>query len=699
MNSIIQKSSQKPSRSSYWFGGTESPILTQFMNESQLDSHKMFKLTSGKKAIANFVQIVTNQSIPVTFNTKGESYTDGKRVVIGSNIIEPKDFDVAVGLALHEGSHIKLSDFSLLRRISDLIPTMVTDASIKMGILKPVSIIKDLWNWVEDRRIDSFIYDQAPGYRGYYQAMYGKYFNSPAIDKGLLSDEYRTETIDSYFFRIINLHNTNSQLDALNGLQAIYNLVDFKTISRLKSSQDSFDIALGIFKIMLKSLIVEQQQKEDEAKENGDGETGDGSGGGNGDGSENTLTDEQFDELLKSVEDMEKGESSDGDSNGKSVEMPGDGTDGDSASKEEPKNPIKLTKKQKELLKKAIEKQKEFMEGKTDDSKDQISKKDSRKLDSIGETGSELKSVGSSVEQRYGNGTHKPIQVVTVKRLTQNLLESGDFPLVGYSVSKDYQAEVDKGIQLGFMLGKKLQIRSESRTTVFNRQKVGKIDKRMIASLGYGNESVFQFNDIDSFKKANIHISIDASGSMDGKKWRETMINTVAMCKAVDMIAGLEIQVTYRTTIGGRNSSNPMLPYVVMAYDSRVDKLTKVKSMFPSFEANGVTPEGLCFEAILKEFIPADTTIDSYFINISDGAPWFSNSDMEYEGTAAHNHTKAMVKKIQGMGIKVLSYFVSDYSSNLSSGFKKMYGASAKSIDVTSVSEIAKTMNKLFLTK
>ena len=72
-----------------------------------------------------------------------------------------------------------------------------------------------MWNYVEDRRIDSFIYSQAPGYRGYYTAMYDKYFNDPMIDKGLTSDEYTDETIDSYMFRIINLHNKNTDITKL----------------------------------------------------------------------------------------------------------------------------------------------------------------------------------------------------------------------------------------------------------------------------------------------------------------------------------------------------------------------------------------------------------------------------------------------------------------------------------------------------
>ena len=37
---------------------------------------------------------------------------DGEKVVIGANLND-KNFDVAVGLALHEGSHSKSSDFNI----------------------------------------------------------------------------------------------------------------------------------------------------------------------------------------------------------------------------------------------------------------------------------------------------------------------------------------------------------------------------------------------------------------------------------------------------------------------------------------------------------------------------------------------------------------------------------------------------------
>jgi len=677
----------KYNNSSYWLQDWENDdMLVDTMTDMEKKSHDVYKLAAAKRAISNFVNIVTNDSIPVRFNTRGNSYTDGKTVVIGSSVVEPKDFDVAVGLALHEGSHIKLSDFDLLANISSLVPDSIRDTSIKKGILTPLETIKNLWNYVEDRRIDSYVFNSAPGYRDYYRAMYDKYFNDVLIDKALLSDEYTTEEVDSYMFRIINLHNKNTQLSALKGLKEIYSLVGLNNIDRLKNSLDTFNVALAMFQVILKSLPPAQDTKQDDSKDDS-----------------KSMSDDEFQNMLDNMDGSTEMSGGDTPQGGDSMEVdtpPSGGSQGQQ-SKSDTKNKMELSDRQKDLLKKKIQKQKDFMYG--DIKKKQITKKDSETVEALDESGSEITSVGQGVDDGYGR-VSKGTECIVVKKLTRSLFEDESFPMTSSNyynrselgkIRMDYTTEVQNGIKLGTILGRKLQVRGEDRNTVFNRQRVGKIDKRMISSLGFGNENVFQYMETDSYKKANLHISIDASGSMGGDKWKNTLTNVVALCKAVDMIQNLTIQVSFRTTSGN-------LPYIVMAYDSRKDKFSKVKSMFGGLQAGGTTPEGLCFEAIMKNFLGSNTDMDSYFLNISDGEPYFHGRQFYYAGTMAEEHTKKQVKKIEGMGIKTLSYFVSDSvydSTRTRSAFTRMYGKGAQFVDITSVSQITKTMNKLFLQK
>ena len=127
--------------SSFWSDNDWTSRRTEFIDEVDDNGDPIVykktvdhvALASYRRAISNFVTIVTNRSdIPVTFQSNDSSYTDGKKVVIGSKIDE-KNFDPVVGLALHEGSHIKLSDFDFLRNLENSIPEEVYLHAEKKG--------------------------------------------------------------------------------------------------------------------------------------------------------------------------------------------------------------------------------------------------------------------------------------------------------------------------------------------------------------------------------------------------------------------------------------------------------------------------------------------------------------------------------------------------------------------------------------
>ena len=219
-------------------------------DDSEMDDSKdLIELAAKKQAVSNFVQIVAGANIPVRFATRGDSYTDGKSVVIGSKLDE-KNFDTAVGLALHEGSHIAFDALDVYRNSSKY-EELKSKFTIKYdgtdGLyfsMRQVDILsKSLINYIEDRRIDYKVFKSSPGYKGYYHKMYKKYFYSKIIDAALDSSEYTDETFDSYSMRIINLHNKNTVLGALKGLSKISALIDLPNISRLKSTQEVIDIS------------------------------------------------------------------------------------------------------------------------------------------------------------------------------------------------------------------------------------------------------------------------------------------------------------------------------------------------------------------------------------------------------------------------------------------------------------------------
>ena len=185
--------------SSFWLDDQFDRHTSIFDDEEDVKPKTdLIALSSYRRAIANFVRIVTEKDIPVTFKSSGDSYTDGKKVVISAKM-DDKSFDPSVGLALHEGSHIVHSDFDWLKGLEHSIRQELFHIGETKGYSKNdvIGTVKNLLNYVEDRRIDNIIFTSSPGYKGYYHSMYDKYFHSKVIDKALGTDEYAGETIES----------------------------------------------------------------------------------------------------------------------------------------------------------------------------------------------------------------------------------------------------------------------------------------------------------------------------------------------------------------------------------------------------------------------------------------------------------------------------------------------------------------------
>ena len=629
------------SASSYWFDDIDTDFTYQVNNKKQVD---YTKLASAQRAIGNFVNIVTGKQIPVKFQNNDESYTDGRSVTIGSKI-EDKNFDATVGLALHEGSHIAFTNFNLLdgcnigSKFHSHIAMRGGDPDMNM-CESDIMQVKDLFNWIEDRRIDYHVYTSAPGYRKYYESMYAKYFNSAIVDKALQSEEKTDEDWDSYMFRIINLTNPNRKIDALEVLPIVWKTIDLKNIKRLKTSEDALNIAIEVYKIVSKqvkgSASKQQQEKSNKTSSNSQLET----------------------------------------------------KSNDSS---------KLSNRQQERLDKQIQKQKEFVNGQPK-KVGKLSKKDNAIVRSLKESGTESNPVNTG---KFGSHMYN-VDAIVIKKMTHSVMchMESIFDSRGLKENREPKSwygpgdGVQKGIILGKQLGKKLQLRNEEKSLKSTRLNTGKIDRRLISQLGFQNANVFHRIVTDRYKNFFIHISIDASGSMGGRRFRNAIKSAVAIAQAASMTTGIRVQISLRGTSNLQGNAEKTV--TVYAYDSAVDKMSKIKKYFPYLQTFGCTPEGLSFKSILP-YIKADAKGDEcIFINYSDGAPSsVTGCAYTYNGI---DFTRKVVNEMKEIGINVLSYFIDGRSEGWpADAFRRMYGNNAEFIDTSNLTQISKSINKKFL--
>ena len=662
--------------SDYWLEGLDDIYDVSDDNQFGLDIN-LIRLATAKRAISNFVNILTNKNIPVIFNDSGDSFTDGKIVCLSANIVEKKDFDPAVGLALHEGSHILLSDFNSIKTLWSHIPSELYKlAKIKKIRKNTVSeLAKYMLNYVEDRYIDQFVYNEAPGYRGYYLSLYEKYYNNGVISDMLTSKMYREESLVAYKYRVINLTNSHTDLTALKGLHKIAEVIDLKNINRLTKQQDRIDIAFGVVKIILENVDDIDDKKDDNKQSDSSTENSD----------DNTAVGTPFEEKESPKNTTNIGDTSD------------------------------LSDNKLKRIERAISKQDDFLNGSV--KKKKVDKKTKTLLDTIEKSGIAITKVGKDLCNN--NINYKGIECIVVKNLTRELIDTDQFPLKAKSKSsfdKNYYSKpcadaVRKGIRMGVLLGKKLQIRNESNVTTFTRKMVGKIDNHLLADVGWNSEKIFSVKQMDSYNDTFLHISVDASSSMISPftKWTETLTTVIAICKAATMLNNVHVTVSFRSTVYSTNRRDCSMPYVVLAYDSSKDHFSKVINLFPLLLPAGMTPEGLSYEAIIDYFNQKNLNENRYFLNFSDGEPYMSyNNDLmtiSYSGEIAFNHTRKQVNNIKNAGYEVLSYFIGrdindyHYNTELAKGFKRMYGSSAEFIKIGNITEIIKTLNKLFINK
>lgn len=639
-------------------------------NATMIDLAKAGRLAAVRRAVGNFVRILTNDDeIVVVFNDGSDSYTDGKYVVISAES-DPSKFDVLVGTSLHEGAHCVFSQALLDMLKTYKFGEMVID---RFGPEpEHITPVHNIVNCLEDRRIDSEVYRRAPGYRPYYQSMYDHHWNAKEIAKAIIRTEsLRVPTIDSYMFRIINITNPaiKYMMDKhLPEFRKIYDTFGLSNILRFSNpdgtvkAEELVNCAMDIYQIILDNKVdVDDAQQQNLSGQNDCGDpvdscdSNDGPNDGEGSGTQSTQS-------QMSDEDIEK-----------------------AVANELGKNSLGKSDPNVDKIKQDV------MDHLNGDTK---KKKITKKMDQAVKTMEESDIVVSSI--MISGLSYPYIRVPRLTSTSKSILPDSMFSSWG----RGNNELVRSGRRLGQIMVDRIKIRHDSNETKFSRRPVGKIDRRLIHSLGTDNNNVFFNKVVQDYKNSIIYLTVDCSSSMYGKKWNESVILTTGLAYAATKINNFDVVVNLRYGLDSIWSIN--------MFDSRREPFSHFERWMSDFVPQNTTPESIVYD-IEKDFIESLKTTDNnvYFITMTDGGANYTpagRNRWSYEdyhnGEGAYRHCRQMLKRFREAGIECLSYFICNQNSKYyrdyeETAFKSSYGKDGVMIPMDNFSMISKTLNDL----
>ena len=615
-------------------------------NSPNTSLKKARRLDTLRKRIAQYAYVLTNKHIPVKFNVSeshkdpwNPSYTDGDIIVVGGTD-RKEDVPVIIGTALHEGSHIAQTDFDVwFYTIENPVMSMTSRAKKlidEMGMKEKhvQSILKNVFNVIEDRYIDTWAMKERPGFRKYYAAMYKALWNSKdvseCVEKGVHENDnpavpdidLTEETVHAYLYMVTNISNDTVQKkgpNMLNGFQEILDTLDYPRVLRLSETEDRLDVSTKIIEIILENVDDPAHDDESEFEDINE----------QMEQFQNAMSDEEG-QKYKIVVHMGE-ESEHGDSNAMTVES---------------------------------------FEEMMDEMDIEIDPDVQKYLDALKNGNVEVTSDDMGI----------PNVKVFHYRITD--IDSESFEHYSDYESTNTTQAVEEGRVRGKQLANLIRVRNDINVRTKTRQRRGKLAGNLLSEIGY-NERVFKSHTVEEYGDVWFYISIDGSYSMSGERWHNAISAAVSLMVAFQHIDNVNLTVNVRY-------SEYENPAIVTVYEDGMNVNTALNDL-KRLDAGGSTPEALCFDSQIDHIInTAGSVEDAYFINFSDGEPYFTSNEVHYSGNTAIEHTQRLMRLFDREKINVMSYFI----GNGSSEFERMYGTNAKIIDVQNIPELARSINK-----
>jgi hypothetical protein len=551
-----------------------------------------------QQSIKNFINIISGKNnITVVYNALNTSYSTKDTIVLDSKLILNNKFDVSVGLALHEASHILLSDYTYLAY------NELNEYLHSNGIFMEYDDVHPIINIIEDRRVDAYIIYHNKGYIDYYKALYNEFMFTPSLKFLLQSyiDDIHTIQYDVAFFQLLLCQIITPEGEelckALGSFgKEVYETFDVKNISRLKNTADSISLAVKLIKIFLKYKNTNFIKELPNNKAN------------TSDKKDNT-----------------------------------NNTNNNSKS-----NKKLLSNKQKydDKINKDISKMRDFINQQLE--KKFISKNDACKVDACTKTNIQLKQsqFDCNVQCYILHGFKTGVENLGIHCYTK------DANRIQHNTSL-----IEKGILKGNQLRNKLLTRNECDIFTTKQLLSGILDSEMLYKASYSN-TVFKKVTISTSQDINLHLSLDVSTSMMGEKFDKSFILLLALAIATKGIQNIHTSISLRATIG-EYRQYPVLWMIYDSNNPNMSTLNYIHKNFIHIRPNGATPEGLCYEALSKIIIDNSKGKQSFLINFTDGLPFINMGDgIKYKGTKAEHHSYMQVKKLIDNNINIYSYFL-----------------------------------------
>jgi len=707
---LITEILSNSTESKFWMDSLNLDLVNHPISEFIFSTY-LLKMTT------NFVKLTWGHDITVEFNSDIRTgCTDFKKIILNSNISNP---DSVIGLALHEASHLKFSSpgiliaFRLFKNHShyDLIKKIIENTDVfklpsnKLRVdniykyrsnkydkydyagcstpnmaeyAKPriIELLKDksigMWNWLEDRRIDSLMTDKFKGYRNYYISLYNKFFFTDNTDNIIntkldlddifsnvstsnLVDRLNTvidlSTVKLYNFINPKMAKKVNNFDPIT--KKLWDRVDINNFGKNVTTEiDVMEMFSGIYDIIYDTLVdalskvpyndSQISDEPDEQQVSKTSQTPSESKTSNGSKSED-LSDEQ--QVSKTSQTPSESKTSNG-----------------SKSEDEPElkdEPTKVDSNNIDNLRDIAYNVIEDINNVIDPKKEVLNQLQTKILNSINNETIKIDKRDSITQSTRGTQNYGMlIEKVTLSNLDEI---SKQFSRV-YGDYNQFEKAINLGFCKGKLLAKKISFRNDTKTVSLNRLKSGNITDRLISELPY-NCKVFNTKTTIKYPEAYIHLSIDGSGSMSHQS-SKVLTMAASLVAATKELKGIELKISYRSQFEN-------FPLTVIIYDSKIHTLNDFKIINSRLNFASYTPEGLCYHSVLKTIKRDAKGKQAFLINISDGMPIFKG----FLDSTLINYTKSIISKIEKSGVGIISYFIDERTKHdMFKQFSYMYG-------------------------